>query len=259
MIERRGAILRHSLHTIEEQLSHEGINVTFKQLLAEAVFSGNSLITHGGATPYHARFGTQPTMLPDLHAFPQDTTAGTGRYVHRIREIALQRIIESTAVARINRALRTNTTISGETLNFQPNELVDFHRPPSRKDESGWHGPAKVIRNVPERGQVVVKWNGKEVFVRYPDARRFMEFSSLVFGVLVAPGTAANETSLIIQTFLANLPDRHMETFGYMKVKGEWRITATTKRHQRVAYALDYFVRQPSNTQVYLPFALDVA
>ena len=57
IVERRGAILRHAMHCIEEQLESEGIPVTFVQLLAQAVFCGNALITFNGASPYNARFG----------------------------------------------------------------------------------------------------------------------------------------------------------------------------------------------------------
>ena len=35
----------------------EGIEVTFKQLLAPCVFAGNALVNTGGATPYQARLG----------------------------------------------------------------------------------------------------------------------------------------------------------------------------------------------------------
>jgi hypothetical protein len=154
MIERRGAILRHAMHCIEEQAEREGIRLEFKQLLSEAIFAGNSLISHGGATPYNARFGCQPAMLPDLHALPDDTTAGVGRHMHRMRELALQKIIEATAVERINRAMRTHTTVPGEVLDYREGDLVDFHRPPAKKDDHAWHGPARVLRNIPERGQV---------------------------------------------------------------------------------------------------------
>jgi hypothetical protein len=34
IVERRGAMLRHAMHLIEEQLAKEGIPITFKQLLA---------------------------------------------------------------------------------------------------------------------------------------------------------------------------------------------------------------------------------
>ena len=113
-------------------------------VLADAVLAGNSLISHGGATPYNARFGKQPVMLPDLQAQPEDS-AERGRDLQRMRELALQKIVEATAISRINRAMKTRTSISGEALELKPNELVDFYRPPSAKDLSGWHGPAKVL------------------------------------------------------------------------------------------------------------------
>ena len=93
MVQRRGAILRHCLHCAEEQLKREGVTVTFKQLLAECLFAGNALVSHNGATPYHARFGTSPAMMPDPMQVPDDTPNGPGRYLHRVREVALQKII----------------------------------------------------------------------------------------------------------------------------------------------------------------------
>ena len=160
IVERMNALLRHAMHTAEEQLKRENMNVTFKQLLAECTFACNSMITHNGASPYNARVGRQPSMLPDLQAPPDDTSVGPGRYVHRIREVSLQKIIESTATARINRASRSQTTAAGEQHDYQPKELVDYHRPTLNKDESGWHGPAKVVKNLPSSGQVTIQWQG---------------------------------------------------------------------------------------------------
>ncbi len=167
--------LRHALHCAEEQLEREGITVTFKQLLAQAIFAGSALISHNGATPFNARMGRQPVMLPDLHVPPD---GGSGRDMQRVREVALQRIIESTAVARITRASRGVTSVPGEVHDYKPDELVDFHRPPRSKDVTGWHGPAKVVRNVPERGQVILKWQRQELVCRYPDVRRLMDFNA---------------------------------------------------------------------------------
>jgi hypothetical protein len=65
-IERRGAILRHAMHTIEDQLEHEGVAFTFKVLLAEATFAGNCLTYVGGVSPCKAVFGRQPSMLPPI-------------------------------------------------------------------------------------------------------------------------------------------------------------------------------------------------
>ena len=57
MIERRGAILRHTMHTMKAQLAKENITVTFGKLLANAIFAGNALTNVGGGTPCNARLG----------------------------------------------------------------------------------------------------------------------------------------------------------------------------------------------------------
>jgi hypothetical protein len=50
MIERRGAILRHTMHCIETWLKKESITWTFTVLLAHCIFAGNALTNIGGAT-----------------------------------------------------------------------------------------------------------------------------------------------------------------------------------------------------------------
>ena len=91
-------------------------------------------MNYGGATPYHARFGVQPAMLPPLDTPPIATGAGgPGRDIARTREVALQKIVESTAIARVNRAERTRTSAAGEAFDYHPGDLVDYHRPPIRR------------------------------------------------------------------------------------------------------------------------------
>ena len=65
-IERRGAILRHSMHTTEEQMQREGLTVVFDTLLANAIFAGNAL-THVtlGESPLQRR-----VRQAALHAAP---------------------------------------------------------------------------------------------------------------------------------------------------------------------------------------------
>ena len=66
--ERRGAILRQCLHLLKAQLAREGTAVTASQLLSHGIFTEDALTNTGGGTPYNARYGTQPCMLPDLMA-----------------------------------------------------------------------------------------------------------------------------------------------------------------------------------------------
>ena len=126
-------------------------------------------------------------MLPDLEAPTEDTSVGAGRYMHRLKEVALQKTIEATAISRINRALRTTTSVPGEVYDYQPRESIEFFRPPSSKDESGWEGPATVVENVPARGQVIIKWEGKDLPCKYGDVRRYLDFGGLT---TAEPGSA---------------------------------------------------------------------
>ena len=155
MIERRGAVLRHCMHTTEEQLKKEGIVVTFDQLLATAVLSGNALTNVGGATPYQARLGSTPAILPDL-MMPQQNNTTIGGW-ERLRTIALEKIVVATAIARINRASGSITSASGEAHGYVPGELIDFHTPASRVDVSNWQGQATVIENVRAQGLVKIR------------------------------------------------------------------------------------------------------
>lgn len=59
------------------------------------------MLSYNGATPYNACFGTQQVMLPNNHALHGDSFSMDGRSMQRLREVALQRIIEATAVACI--------------------------------------------------------------------------------------------------------------------------------------------------------------
>ena len=203
-IERRGAILRHALHTAEEQMRREGIVAHFDSLLANAIFAGNSLTHVGGVTPYNVVLGRQPAMLPPLEIDDDTEQAGGGpeassepagsggaaegassvaagssgetqpsRRQWRIREIALQRMIEATSIARVNRALRTRTVNSGEGR-YRVSDLVEVHRPPSSKDDSGWFGPATVTDVNPAKGQITVRYKSGEMRCRLQDVRHFI-------------------------------------------------------------------------------------
>ena len=173
-VESRQAMLRHVMHMIEEDLKRGNVTLPFKRILAEALFVVNAFSFYNGVSPYNALTGRQPACLPDLQNADfsaEGENIGDGSREQRIREAGLEAITQSTAVAKINRALRTKTTVDGNRL-FKPGQLMDYHRPTATKDEhGGWHGPCPVIRNEPDQGQVVCSSGGREIRVRYPDAR----------------------------------------------------------------------------------------
>ena len=116
-------------------------------------------------------------MLPE---FPEPSGASDPQ---RIREVAVQQMIEGTARAKTQRALRTSTRPSAEERGFNIGDLVEFYRPPSNKDTPGWHGPARVCDTTDAtRGHVSIKWQGKVLACRLQDLRHELSHAHLCHG-----------------------------------------------------------------------------
>ena len=60
----------------------------------------------------------------------------------RLREVAMQSMVQASAQQRLERALKSKTRVATEQLDLQPGDLADFGRKPGTKDESGWMGPS---------------------------------------------------------------------------------------------------------------------
>ena len=143
----------------------------------------------GGGTPYQARLGSTPAILPDLMMPQQHNTTIGG--LERLRTIALEKIVAATAIARIHRASGSITSASAESHGYVPGELIEFHTPALQADVSNWQGPAPVVENVPAEGLVKLRWKAQEMSRRYAEVRRFMDFSGLAYGYLATPNTTA--------------------------------------------------------------------
>ena len=187
-IERRGALLRQTLYAIEGQLQAEGIIVSFPMLLAETIFAGNCLTHVGGVTPYQVVYGRQPAIMPPVAMETENPDVegpANDRIEARTREIALQAMIEATSQARVNRAMRTRTTLAGDVI-FELGDIIEYHRPSSQKDVPGWHGPGVITEILADQGQAIVKHHGDELVCRTRDLRHFiglgMVFLELQFG-----------------------------------------------------------------------------
>ena len=200
-IERRGALLRDTIHRVEAQLAEEGIReMPFECILAECVFAGNAMLTVGGSTPYNALYGRVPAILPGIDQVrpPGEVDTkypGTLAHTHRLREVSVQAMIEGSARARLGRAMNTRTTMAGQKLNLQVGEEVDFYRKPSTKDTAGWSGPAEVIDvSRITRGIVSVKWQSHVMEVELPNLRRHIHFFSLLVGMEEARCSGSGDT-----------------------------------------------------------------
>ena len=244
-IERRGAILRHAMHTTEEQMQREGLPCTFDSLLAHSIFAGNSLTHVGGVTPYNVVFGRQPSMLPPLEV-PDGGEADGGhaadpaeaqpsRQQWRVREIALQRMIEATSIARVNRALRTRTSASAEGQ-FNVGDVVEIHRPSDTQDVSGWAGPGTVLSVDPAHGKVTVKYRRADMICRIQDVRTFIGAVFDPFGTFM---TRAGLAWDIVQDHLEHLHvGTGARTFGYWQDPAGIHATDWSKQYPQLTSAL---------------------
>ena len=129
---------------MDSQLQSEGLTIPIQERLGECVFAGNALISVNGSTPYNAVYGRVPQLLPNLSAYPegpgrdnQGPLAGIIRNSHRLREVAVQAMVQGTAAARIGEALRTRTLPAGQQRDYKVGDQVEFYREGGAKDVTG--------------------------------------------------------------------------------------------------------------------------
>ena len=230
-IERRGALLRHSMHVIESQAEREGRNISFAVLLSEAIQAGNSLININGSTPYQCVFGRQPALLPPLDLDPElaDPDTESGRMW--VRRAALQAMIEGTAIQHIARTLKSKTS---QQTSYSKGDLVDYFRPPANKDTSGWHGPVRVVKHVPELGQVIVQINGVDRPCRLQDVRLSILVLSVLHSILENDTVAQRD----VVKFISSLPEGSTLTCGFTGAGKHITLTSATKKHNDIVKTL---------------------
>ena len=248
LAEVRQSMLRHTMHMIEQDLLRHGDEIPFKRLYAEALFVVNAFSFYNGVSPYNALTGRQPAFLPDLENidFTQGGENTSGDRERRIREASIQAITQSTAVAKINRARNTRTTLDGRKI-FTPGQLMDYHRPTASKDEhGGWNGPFPVVRNIPDRGIVVCNNAGREILVRYPDARLTLFIEVLM---TLETGLDNDATDTVLDTISRLSPGKQPIYHGYVVTPGtcdnapRFQLSSASKKAPKVYLALQYLIR----------------
>ena len=196
IVDRRTQVLRDCMHKIFSQLGEEGIAAPLSRVLSEAVYATNALTTVNGHSPFTAVLGRVPPLLPDAVIVADDTEgAPSSAHTHRLREIALQSIIEGTAQDRIKRALKTPTRMAGEELALDVGDPVEYYRPPEHKDASGWRGPATVIDLTRiEHGRIGVRTRADQIIsCRVQDVRRCLAYLAHEMAELRSPNDSAQD------------------------------------------------------------------
>jgi len=141
--------------------------------------------------------------------------------VHRLREIAVAGMVEGSAQARLNAALRSRSTVANKILNLKVGDSVDFFRPPSTKDASGWFGPATVVDvSSIARGEVSARYCRGLYEVQLRDLRRH----SVYWFFLLADRTQHRSLNAWsdARRILESLPPRSLHLVGYRLYVGTW-------------------------------------
>jgi hypothetical protein len=219
---------------MDVQLEKENISMPIKQRLNEAVFAGNALLTINQTTPYNAVFGRVPHLLPDVNQFNDPKgELGSGPVPglvadsQRLREIAVQKMVEGSAITRINNALRSKTQPPAQMLDLSPGDLVDFYRQPSSKDVPGWLGPAKVVNILDAaRGHIDVKFQGRVWSVKHPHCRRHAVF---MCSMLATQTEAQQGAEDIVMRAIGSMPPNSTSTLGKLFINGQWRYSRETQ------------------------------
>ena len=112
MVERHHELFRQLVHKTRSQLEEEDIYLGSQDLYAECGFVKNAMLSVGGVTPMQAVYGFGLPLLADFENVsdvPSDDSHGVSPHVHRAREVALSKMIETTAQTIIYRATRSKS------------------------------------------------------------------------------------------------------------------------------------------------------
>ena len=245
-VERRGALLRDTIHRTLSQLRQEGIqDMPFHAVLAESVFAGNALLTVNGSTPYNAVYGRVPRILPGIDQVDNPNSAtepapGLVRHTHRLREVAVQAMIEGSARARLGRSTNTRTTMAAQQLDLKVGEEVDFYRTPNSKDASGWYGPAEVVdvsRTI--RGIVSLKWQSRIMEVQLQNVRRHLHFLALLASPACQPQHYTTPWEVLTAAVDKLTPGTH-RTLGAILHRGSWKTSSSMVSFPGVFHAAQF-------------------
>ena len=170
---------------LKSQADEEGLKVTNNMLLTAALTAKNALTNVGGVSPMQAALGHQPAILPDstqMAAIQDDNNALTGsgiaRHSQRIRELAVEAMVNVSAKERLERAMRTKTRKAVQHEQYERGDEVEFFRPQSQKEVPGWRGPATIM-DVEADGTIHLKWQGGTLICRPQDVRRALTYITI--------------------------------------------------------------------------------
>ena len=172
--ERRLAIIKLGALKLWETSRRTGLQVTQDQCVQETCMATNLMLSYAGASPAQALTGVQPRELYDPENKSVSASSGAIESVPdaietaiRLRLHAKDCILQAVVEDRLAKANNTRNQI------FKPEDIaklvdgakIDLWREPDEKCETGWRGPAELVRLYRGEGKAIVNWRGHAMMV----------------------------------------------------------------------------------------------
>ncbi len=134
--------------------------------------------------------------------------------------------------------MNTRTTIASQRLNLQMGEDVNFPRPPSTKDTSGWFGPAEVVDvSRTTRGIVSIRHHARVMEVLILCIPRQLHF--LVFFSSPANRPTAHDNAWkFIRSEVERLTHGFLLQLGHVLHDDHWALNSKNSKHPGLVSAM---------------------
>ena len=154
---------------MEADLQRLNLFLNIKRLSAEAIFACRAFAFYNGASPDQAFTGRRTACLPDLNILDHPGKEETSGY-ERERLLARRPSLGRQRRPKLFVLSARRPRQKGHAC--PPGDLFDYRRPAATKDDHGsWSWQYAIVRNEPERGQVIVKMGSREPLAQCPDVR----------------------------------------------------------------------------------------
>ena len=132
--------------------------------------------------------------------------------------------------------MQTRNLPAGQREDYRPGDLVDFHRPPSSKDASGWIGPATILDTTHiSRCNITLKHIHLPFECRLQDMRRHIPF--LVFHAAFHSAMSGSQgTWHMIKQHIESLSTGEILTLRLVPSKNGtmWNMSKLTRQHTHI-------------------------
>ena len=162
VLDRRVRLFREMAPRLADTLAMDSALVDPEDIGGECQLAINLLPVAGGHCPYECLYGVPPNDVLDIEL---DTVASISEntlpfYKHQLCRVrATQALQEAILQSRVNRTSRARPRTENAMI-YSVGTEIDIYKRTTRKDLSGWRGPAVVVA-VSGEGMVTVRWQGQ--------------------------------------------------------------------------------------------------